>query len=105
MRKHHILYIVLISILSLIYVNSISALSYSNDVGVSVSVSFTFNPTISISLSSANLDISNFLRLKHPWNIPYIFVTFSVLKLDMFMLGKDKHWQNIQDKLEKQSLQ
>ena len=63
MRKHHILYIVLISILSLIYVNSISALSYSNDVGVGVgvSVSFTFNPTISISLSNNNLDISNLM--------------------------------------------
>lgn len=47
MRKHHILYIAIINILSFICVNNTSALSYSSD----VNIGFTFNPTISISVS------------------------------------------------------
>ena len=47
MRKHHILYIVIINILSLICVNNISALSYQS----SANIGFTFNPTLSLSVS------------------------------------------------------
>lgn len=47
MRKHHILYIVIINILSLICVNNISALSYQG----SANIGFTFNPTLSLSVS------------------------------------------------------
>ena len=47
MRKHHILYIVIINILSLICVNNISALSYQG----AANIGFTFNPTLSLSVS------------------------------------------------------
>ena len=47
MRKHHILYIAIINVLSFICVNNTSALSYSSD----VNIGFTFDPTISISVS------------------------------------------------------
>lgn len=54
MQKHHILYIVIINILSLICVNNISALSYQG----SANIGFTFNPTLSLSVSG-DLIISN----------------------------------------------
>ena len=57
--KHHILYIVIATILlGLISINNgsnVSALSYQSSVGVG----FTFLPTLNVSLSSNNLTINN----------------------------------------------
>ena len=57
--KHHILYIVIATILlGLITINNgsnVSALSYQSSVGVG----FTFLPTLNVSLSSDNLIINN----------------------------------------------
>ena len=55
MRKYYVSYITIISILSLVCINNISALSYQSEVGIG----FTFNPTLSLSLDSSDLAISN----------------------------------------------
>ena len=57
MRKIYILYIVTISILSLVYINNTSALDYSSNVGIG----FTFNPTLSVSISPSDLIIDNLI--------------------------------------------